>query len=77
MRRSSRPTERAVSTIDAQVSSGSGTPPARRWARMRTCQNPVCQTAFYDSTRNGNRVWHDTKTCGNIMNLRASRARKH
>src|SRR3954449_9521495 len=22
------------------------------WARLRTCQNPVCQTAFYDSTRN-------------------------
>ena len=22
------------------------------------------------------RVWHDTKMCGNIINLRASRARK-
>ncbi|WIX82772.1 CGNR zinc finger domain-containing protein [Amycolatopsis carbonis] len=26
--------------------------------------------------RNNSRVWHDVKVCGNIANLRASRARR-
>ncbi|MGK5684177.1 CGNR zinc finger domain-containing protein [Actinoplanes sp. URMC 104] len=45
-------------------------------ARLKTCQNPACGAAFYDLSRNGTRVWHDMKTCGNAMNLRASRARR-
>ncbi|MDA0162989.1 CGNR zinc finger domain-containing protein [Solirubrobacter ginsenosidimutans] len=49
---------------------------AGAWERIKTCENPVCGAAFYDRTRNGSRVWHDTKTCGNVMNLRASRARR-
>lgn len=44
--------------------------------RFRSCANPACGAAFYDRTRNGSRVWHDAKTCGNVMNLRASRARR-
>ena len=44
--------------------------------RFRSCANPACGAAFYDRTRNGSRVWHDSKTCGNVMNLRASRARR-
>lgn len=44
--------------------------------RLKTCQNPACGAAFYDQSRNCTRVWHDMKTCGNTMNLRASRARR-
>jgi predicted RNA-binding Zn ribbon-like protein len=44
--------------------------------RFRSCANPASGAAFYDRTRNGSRVWHDAKTCGNVMNLRASRARR-
>ncbi|WP_250005478.1 CGNR zinc finger domain-containing protein [Actinoplanes sp. M2I2] len=44
--------------------------------RLKTCLNPDCGAAFYDRSRNGTRVWHDMKTCGNTMNLRASRARR-
>jgi hypothetical protein len=45
-------------------------------ARLSSCANPACGAAFYDRTRNGSRVWHDARTCGNVMNLRASRARR-
>ncbi len=44
--------------------------------RLKTCMNPSCGAAFYDLSRNGTRVWHDMKTCGNAINLRASRARR-
>ncbi|EXG82079.1 CGNR zinc finger domain-containing protein [Cryptosporangium arvum] len=44
--------------------------------RLKTCQNPACGAAFYDRSRSGTRVWHDMKTCGNTLNLRASRARR-
>jgi predicted RNA-binding Zn ribbon-like protein len=44
--------------------------------RLRTCMNADCSAAFYDHSRNGSRVWHDVTTCGNVMNLRASRARR-
>jgi predicted RNA-binding Zn ribbon-like protein len=46
------------------------------WERLGSCANPACGAAFYDRTRNASRVWHDAKTCGNVMNLRASRARR-
>lgn len=45
-------------------------------ARLKACRNPDCGAAFYDLSRNGTRVWHDMRTCGNTMNLRASRARR-
>jgi hypothetical protein len=31
---------------------------------------------FYDSSKNQARVWHNTAVCGNLINLRASRARR-
>ena len=45
-------------------------------ARLKLCLNPACGAAFYDLSRNSARVWHDMKTCGNTLNLRASRARR-
>jgi CGNR zinc finger len=46
------------------------------WARLKICGNPDCASAFYDRSKNRSAVWHDVKTCGNVMNLRASRARR-
>ncbi|OZD04964.1 peptide chain release factor 2 [Rhodococcus sp. 06-235-1A] len=49
---------------------------ADTWRRLKRCKNEVCGSAFYDRSRNNSGVWHDVKTCGNVANLRASRARK-
>jgi predicted RNA-binding Zn ribbon-like protein len=46
-----------------------------QWPRFKTCPFDVCGIAFYDSSRNASRVWHDVSTCGNQTNLRAYRAR--
>lgn len=47
-----------------------------RWDRLKVCRNPLCPCAFFDRSRNNSRVWHDVRTCGNVANLRASRARR-
>lgn len=44
--------------------------------RLKVCANADCGASFYDLSRNGSRVWHDVKSCGNVANLRASRARR-
>jgi predicted RNA-binding Zn ribbon-like protein len=31
---------------------------------------------FYDNSKNQSRVWHNTSDCGNLVNLRAARARQ-
>ncbi|WP_255638341.1 CGNR zinc finger domain-containing protein [Amycolatopsis sp. DSM 110486] len=46
------------------------------WRRLKTCRSSACPIAFYDRSRNNSRVWHDVTVCGNIANLRASRARR-
>ena len=46
------------------------------WPRLKACRNPVCSVVFYDSSKNQARVWHNTSVCGNLVNLRASRARR-
>lgn len=45
-------------------------------SRLKICADPTCAGAFYDNSPNQSRVWHNSLTCGNRMNLRASRARK-
>lgn len=61
--------ERVVLAIhDAQLTGS--------WARLKVCRSPECRVAFWDHSRNTNAVWHDSQTCGNIANLRASRARR-
>jgi predicted RNA-binding Zn ribbon-like protein len=57
--------------VEVLLASHTGT-----FARLKACMNPACGAAFYDASRNSTRVWHDMKTCGNVMNLRASRARR-
>jgi predicted RNA-binding Zn ribbon-like protein len=44
--------------------------------RLKVCANPDCGAAFYDGSPNNSRRWHDVRTCGNVANLRASRARR-
>jgi predicted RNA-binding Zn ribbon-like protein len=46
------------------------------WPRLKACRNPLCSVVFYDSSKNQARVWHNTSVCGNLINLRASRARR-
>ncbi|GAA3430886.1 CGNR zinc finger domain-containing protein [Kutzneria kofuensis] len=48
---------------------------ADTWRRLKVCRNPRCQVAFFDRSRNNSGVWHATKVCGNVENLRAHRAR--
>ncbi|MDT9700241.1 CGNR zinc finger domain-containing protein [Streptomyces sp. P17] len=49
---------------------------ADTWRRLKICRNTRCATAFFDRTRNSSGVWHSTKICGNLENLRAHRARQ-
>jgi predicted RNA-binding Zn ribbon-like protein len=49
---------------------------AGTWRRLKLCRNPLCAVAFWDSSRNTSGVWHDVRTCGNVANLRKSRARR-
>lgn len=46
------------------------------WRRLKTCRNERCRVSFYDRSRNNSGVWHDSRQCGNAVNLRASRSRK-
>jgi hypothetical protein len=46
------------------------------WRRIKRCHNHSCGTTFYDRSKNNSGVWCDVKTCGNAVNLRASRARR-
>jgi predicted RNA-binding Zn ribbon-like protein len=62
---------RALTSVEALLAQACGT-----WPRLKACAYPPCGACFYDSSPNRTRVWHDTKLCGNITNLRASRARK-
>ena len=46
------------------------------WPRLKACRNTPCSVVFYDSSKNQSRVWHNTSVCGNLVNLRAARARQ-
>lgn len=49
---------------------------ADTWRRIKRCHNHRCGATFYDRSKNNSGVWHDVETCGNAVNLRASRARR-
>ena len=63
---------RALTAAETLLAGAAGT-----WTRLKTCAYPPCGLCFYDSSPNRARVWHDTSTCGNLTNLRASRSRRH
>lgn len=46
------------------------------WRRLKICAHPHCDVSFYDRSKNRSAVWHDVRTCGNAVNLRASRSRR-
>jgi predicted RNA-binding Zn ribbon-like protein len=58
-------------TVELVIADANGTLP-----RIKTCARSECGYPFIDHSRNVSRMWHDADTCGNIINLRASRARK-
>ncbi|BBY23533.1 CGNR zinc finger domain-containing protein [Mycobacterium stomatepiae] len=49
---------------------------AGTWRRLKQCHNDPCESTFYDRSKNNSGVWCNVKTCGNVANLRASRARR-
>lgn len=49
---------------------------AGTWRRLKVCRNDRCPGAFYDRSPNNSGAWHDVRTCGNVANLRAARARR-
>jgi predicted RNA-binding Zn ribbon-like protein len=46
------------------------------WSRVKTCRNPDCRWAFYDSTRNRSAVWCDMAVCGSRAKSRRYYARQ-
>jgi predicted RNA-binding Zn ribbon-like protein len=46
------------------------------WQRLKVCRSAECRVAFWDNSRNMSAHWHDVRTCGNVTNLRSSRARR-
>jgi predicted RNA-binding Zn ribbon-like protein len=43
--------------------------------RVKRCGNPSCQFIFFDSSANQTRRWCDPALCGNLVKVRAFRAR--
>jgi predicted RNA-binding Zn ribbon-like protein len=46
------------------------------WPRLKLCENPECQWAFYDSSKNRSGSWCRMGQCGNRIKNRAYRERK-
>lgn len=44
--------------------------------RIKSCKNPDCRWIFYDESKNRNKCWCESKTCGNLMKVRNFRERK-
>jgi predicted RNA-binding Zn ribbon-like protein len=45
------------------------------WSRLKSCANPACRTAFYDTSRNSSGRWCSMAVCGNRMKGRNYRLR--
>jgi predicted RNA-binding Zn ribbon-like protein len=46
------------------------------WERLKLCQNPECEWAFYDSSKNRSGSWCRMGQCGNRLKNRAYRQRR-
>ena len=44
-------------------------------SRIKLSADPTCGNVFYDETKNGARIWCDSRTCGNRARVRRFRAR--
>lgn len=45
-------------------------------SRLKTCANPDCSYVFYDVSANRSRRWCFSNVCGNLVHVRAFRARQ-
>jgi predicted RNA-binding Zn ribbon-like protein len=45
-------------------------------SRVRACENPDCTFLFFDESRNRSRRWCESAACGNLVKVRAHRARR-
>lgn len=45
------------------------------WDRLRTCSGTACNRFFFDVTRNGKRLYCDSRTCGNRLHAARYRTR--
>lgn len=45
------------------------------WSRLKACPEDACNYTFYDTSRNGSRVWCSMAGCGTKVKMRAYRAR--
>jgi predicted RNA-binding Zn ribbon-like protein len=45
------------------------------WQRLRTCSGTACNRLFFDTTRNGKRLYCDSRTCGNRIHAARYRIR--
>lgn len=45
--------------------------------RLRRCEGPLCSLVFHDASRPGTRRWCQATGCGNKVNTKAYRQRKH
>lgn len=45
------------------------------WQRLRTCSGTACNRLFFDTTRNGKRLYCDSRTCGNRIHAARYRVR--
>jgi predicted RNA-binding Zn ribbon-like protein len=45
------------------------------WGRLKACPEDACNYTFYDTSRNGSRVWCSMAGCGSKVKMRAYRAR--
>lgn len=46
------------------------------WARLRTCSREACNRLFFDVSRNGGRLYCNSRTCGNLVHAKRYRERK-
>lgn len=45
------------------------------WGRLRTCSRETCHRLFFDVTRNGKRLYCNSRTCGNLVHSARYRER--
>lgn len=45
------------------------------WQRLRTCSGTACNRLFFDTTRNGKRLYCDSRTCGSRIHAARYRVR--
>jgi predicted RNA-binding Zn ribbon-like protein len=45
------------------------------WPRFKLCQDPACRASFFDSSKNGSKIWCSMELCGSRNKMRRHRAK--